>query len=169
MRDTCHAAEIWDAYDRQFHRIAEAALVRGQPIPEGMYHLVCEIIVKHRDGTYLLLQRDLRKHLGGMWELTAGGSALAGETPLECARRELLEESGIVSNDLQQIGQIVHDGHRSVYVEYLCITDWDKQAVTLQQGETIAYRWVDKATLLAMGEDTLASSRPMALLRQLDL
>ena len=29
-------AEIWDAYDGQFHKVAEAALVRGQPIPEGM-------------------------------------------------------------------------------------------------------------------------------------
>ena len=169
MREKCQAAEIWDAYDGQFHKIAEAALVRGQPIPEGMYHLVCEIIVKHLDGTYLLLQRDLRKHLGGMWELTAGGSALAGETAMECAMRELREESGIVSHDLREIGRIVHEGHRSLYVEYLCMTDWDKQAVTLQPGETIAYRWVDQATLLAMGEDSMASSRPMALLRQLDL
>ena len=74
-----------------------------------------------------------------------------------------------MSHDLREIGRIVHEGHRSLYVEYLCMTDWDKQAVTLQPGETIAYRWVDQATLLAMGEDTMASSRPMALLRQLDL
>ena len=54
-------------------------------IPDGFYHLVCEIIVKHTDGTYLLMQRDLNKHYGGMWEATAGGSAVAGENPLECA------------------------------------------------------------------------------------
>ena len=74
-------AEIWDAYDRQFHKIENITLIRGQNIEDGMYHLVSEIIVKHRDGTYLLMQRDPRKRHGGKWELTAGGSALKGETP----------------------------------------------------------------------------------------
>jgi len=50
--------EIWDAYDRQFNKIENIKLVRGQAIPDGVYHLVCEIIVKHTDGTYLLMQRD---------------------------------------------------------------------------------------------------------------
>ena len=31
--------------------------------------MVCEIIVRHIDGSYLIMQRDKRKHLGGMWEL----------------------------------------------------------------------------------------------------
>ena len=48
--------EIWDAYDNQFHKIENMKLVRGKPIPNGVYHLVCEIIVKHTDGTYLLMQ-----------------------------------------------------------------------------------------------------------------
>ena len=87
-------AEIWDAYDRQFHKIENITLIRGQNIEDGMYHLVSEIIVKHRDGTYLLMQRDPRKRHGGKWELTAGGSALKGETPHQCALRELREETG---------------------------------------------------------------------------
>ena len=70
--------EIWDAYDKQFNKIENVILERGKAVPDGMYHLVCEIIVKHNDGTYLLMQRDFNKHLGGMWELTAGGSALKG-------------------------------------------------------------------------------------------
>ena len=37
------------------------------------------------------MQRDARKHLGGMWEVTAGGSALQGESSLDCAIRELHE------------------------------------------------------------------------------
>ena len=80
--------EIWDAYDKNFCKIENVRLVRGEVIPEGIYHLVCEIIVKHIDGTYLLMQRDFKKHLGGMWELTADGSALTNETPIECAIRE---------------------------------------------------------------------------------
>lgn len=159
-------AEIWDAYDKEFNRIENVKLIRGEVIPAGMYHLVCDIIVKHVDGTYLLMQRDYEKHCGGMWELTAGGSALEGETPLECAVRELKEETGIVSCDLQELGRLVHDGHRSLYVEYLCITDWDKNDVSLQKGETIDYKWVDKNVLLEMGENDLASIRTLEIVRK---
>lgn len=158
--------EIWDAYDKEFNRIENVKLIRGEVIPTGMYHLVCDIIVKHVDGTYLLMQRDYEKHCGGMWELTAGGSALEGENPLECAVRELKEETGIVSCDLQELGRLVHDGHRSLYVEYLCITDWDKNAVSLQKGETIDYKWVDKNVLLEMGEYDLASIRTLEIVRK---
>ena len=42
-----------------------------------MYHLVCEVIVKHTDGTYLLMQRDKNKHYGEYWEATAGGFCTA--------------------------------------------------------------------------------------------
>ena len=94
--------EIWDAYDGQFNKIENVRLVRGEVVPEGMYHLVCEIIVKHTDGTYLLMQRDYKKNFGGMWELTAGGSALTNETPIACAVRELKEETGIESCNLQE-------------------------------------------------------------------
>lgn len=161
--------EIWDAYDREFNRIEGVRFVRGEVIPEGIYHLVCEIIVKHNDGTYLLMQRAPEKHLGGMWELTAGGSAWINETPIMCATRELREETGIESCNLQEIEKITHDEHRSLYVEYLCITDWDKNAVILQEGETVAYKWVDKTALLEMGTDELASSRTLKLVMELGI
>jgi 8-oxo-dGTP pyrophosphatase MutT (NUDIX family) len=161
--------EIWDTYDRQFNKIENVRLVRGEVVPEGLYHLVCEIIVKHTDGTYLLMQRDYKKHLGGMWELTAGGSALTNETPIACARRELKEETGIESSNLQEIGRIIHDGHHSIYVEYLCITDLDKNAVILQEGETVDFKWVDKTALLEIGMDALASSRAIKLVKKLNI
>lgn len=152
-----------------FNKISAATLARGKAVPDGMYHLVCEIIVKHNDGTYLLMQRDFEKHLGGMWELTAGSSALKGETPMECAVRELREETGLVSCNLQELKRIIHDGHHSLYVEYLCITDWDKDAVILQDGETVDYKWVDKTALLEMGTDALASSRALEIVKELNI
>ena len=161
--------EIWDAYDRKFSKIENIKLVRGEVIPDGMYHLVCEIIVKHEDGTYLLMQRDFAKHYGGLWELTAGGSALADETPIECAIRELKEETGIIASDLFEIGRVVHDGRHSLYVVYLCTTNWDKNAVTLQEGETINYRWVDKTTILQMKKDSLAATRTLNFIKETNI
>ena len=161
--------EIWDAYDKQFNKIENMKLVRGELIPDGVYHLVCDIIVKHTDGTYLLMQRDFQKHCGGMWELTAGGSALADETPIECAIRELKEETGIISSDLQEIRRIVHDGHHSLYVEFLCITNWNKNDIVLQKGETIDYKWVEKNEILAMDADALASSRSLSIIKETEI
>ena len=84
--------ELWDAYDRAGNRTGET-LVRGKPVPEGRYHLVCEALVRHRDGSYLGMRRDRNKDgYPGWLEFTAGGSALMGETPLGCVRRELLRE-----------------------------------------------------------------------------
>ena len=159
--------EKWDAYDEQFNKVEGVTLIRGEIVPEGMYHLVCDVIVRHIDGTYLLMQRDLRKHYGGMWEATAGGSALQGETPLECIKRELREETGIVSHDLTEVGRVVSRETRSIYVEFLCITDWQKDSITLQDGETMAFRWVSKGELLAMKKDQLITERMQQFIEEL--
>lgn len=159
--------ELWDAYDAQFNKIEGRTLVRGEPVPEGLCHLVCDVLVKHTDGTYLLMQRDPRKVYGGMWEATAGGSALAGETPLECAMRELREETGIVSTDLARVGTVIDPEAHAIYVEFLCVTDWDKGAVTLQEGETVAYQWVGRDELLGMEKDRLVTERMQQYLEEL--
>ena len=155
--------EKWDAYDKNFNIINNVILIRGHKIPQDVYHLVSEIVVKHPDGTYLLMQRDYCKHLGGMWELTAGGSALQGEKPLECAIRELKEETGIVTTDLIEIDRIVHEKHQSLYVEFLCIVDCNKDEIKLQKGETISYKWVTRKEILNMQEE-IASSRTLSML-----
>ena len=151
--------EMWDAYNEQFEKVDGTTLVRGEKIPDGLFHLVCEILVKHIDGTYSLMQRDLGRAYGGMWEATAGGSALSGETPLECTKRELQEETGIVATELQEVGCIVNHQYHSIYVEFLCMTSWDKNSITLQEGETIAFRWISRDELVSMRDDELATKR----------
>ncbi len=132
--------ELWDA------RLADGTLtgetlVRGEVVPEGLYHLVCETVIRHADGDYLLMQRDMRKEAyPGYWEIGAGGSALRGEDPLTCIRREVREETGIGRGNFTLIGTTVHGD--SIFHSFLCITDWDKSAITLQEGETVAFRWI---------------------------
>ncbi len=151
--------ELWDAYDSDFQLIQGKTLIRGESIPDGIYHLVCEVIVKHIDGTYLLMQRDESKHLGGYWEATAGGAALRGEKPIECAVRELNEETGISESELIEIGRIVHHEHHTIYVNYMVVTDCDKNSIKLQKGETQDYKWVDPDTLRTMNCTELSLKR----------
>ena len=159
--------ELWDAYDAHLNVIAGQVLVRGEKIPKGVYHLVSEVIVRHQDGTYLLTQRDSRKNLGGMWEATAGGSALQGESPLECAKRELREETGIVTGDFFEVGRVLHQRHQTYYVNYLCHTDVDKDSIVLQEGETSAYKWVTDEELRQMSREELATQRIQNFIEEL--
>ena len=159
--------ELWDAYDERLNKIDGVVLIRGEQIPYDCFHLVCEIIVKHKDGSYLIMQRDTRKHLGGMWEATAGGSALQGENPITCARRELYEETGIVSDSLVEIGRVLHHEHKSFYVEYLCITDVDKNSIVLQEGETSDYKWITADELRRLSRDELATQRILDFIEEL--
>ncbi len=159
--------ELWDAYDKDFKKIDSLTLTRGEKIPDGVYHLVCDIIVRHTDGEYLLMQRDSRKHFGGMWEATAGGSALRGETPFECAKRELFEETGILSDNLKEVGRVVSDEHRSIYVEFLCETNCEKNSVKLQEGETSDFKWVSRDKLVNMKKSQLVTQRMQCFVEEL--
>ena len=137
--------ELWDAYTRDEVRTGEK-LVRGAPIPDGVYHLVSEILVCHVDGDFLLMQRDPTKiAYPGYWEATAGGSALVGEGPIDCAKRELYEETGIAEGNLTQISQEIAESIHTIYHGYLCVTTAAKDAIRLQTGETVAYRWLSPA------------------------
>lgn len=160
--------ELWDAYDKKTNKIDGVVLVRGEPLPDNCFHLVSEIIVKHKDGSYLLMQRDKRKHLGGMWEATAGGSALQDESPESCACRELYEETGITAVNLVEIGRVLHHGHQTFYVEYLCVTDVNKDTIVLQEGETSDYRWVTADELRKLSRDVLATQRILNFIEELN-
>ena len=147
--------ELWDAYDKDFNKIDNVTLIRGEDIPKDVFHLVCDVIVRHADGSYLLMQRDKRKNFGGMWEATAGGAALMGETPIECAKRELFEETGIDSENLTEVGRVVSDKYPCIFMEFLCITNCDKESIVLQEGETASYKWVSREELVDMKSDEL--------------
>lgn len=134
--------EIWDAYYADGRR-AGCDLVRGERIPDGLFHLCCEILVRHTDGEYLLMQRDHGKPtFPGYFEATAGGSALKGESPYDCALRELGEETGIDPLTLEEVG--VYTSDNTIFHCFVALTDCDKGCITLQEGETISYKWLSE-------------------------
>lgn len=139
--------ELWDAYLSD-GTLAGVDLTRGEPVPQGLYHLVCEVLVRHIDGSYLLMRRSPSKpNWGGYFEATAGGSALKDENDLLCAQRELKEETGIEASQFEPISQSISED--TIYHNFLCVTNCSKASVTLQEGETTAYQWVTEAAFMA--------------------
>ena len=141
--------ELWDAYTREEQKTG-GILVRGEPIPDGLYHIVCEVLVRHVDGDYLCMKRSMSKpNFPGQYEATAGGSALRDEDKWQCIRRELGEETGISCGDFTEVGRTVTDEGHCIFYSFACTVDCDKDAITLQEGETEAYRWMNEQEFIA--------------------
>lgn len=142
--------ELWDAYGADGKTVG-TDLVRGEPIPEGLYHLVAEVLVRHQDGCYLVTRRcDTLPHAPGLWQTGAGGSVCKGENAFQGALRELQEETGIVSQELSPLYRVRSEEKQTFFVGFLCQTDWPKQDVRLQPGETVEYRWLERTELEAL-------------------
>ena len=152
--------ELWDLYDNKGNKtgeIWERHHGTNNLIPEGRYHLVSDILVKHKDGSFLLTQRHPDKDIyPGFWDASAGGSAMQGEGPLECAKRELFEETGIVADKFEVVDISFRDKSHSYIHSYITEVDCDKDSVVLQKEEAVDYKWVDAKGLLEYAESDLS-------------
>lgn len=87
-------SELWDLTDEQGNRSGRTHR-RGAPDwPAGYFHIVAATCVVRADNRVLLTKRAASKDYPLTWEFPAG-SALAGETSVEAAIRELREETGL--------------------------------------------------------------------------
>ena len=86
--------ETWDLYTEFRERTGEEH-IRGEALPEGLYHLVVHVWIRNREGKYLISLRSADRPIFPlMWECV-GGSVLKGESSQNGAIREVKEEVGI--------------------------------------------------------------------------
>ena len=85
-----------------------------------------------------------------MWDLSVGGSAVAGETSRTAAERETLEELRLaVSFDGIDPSLTVHFDY-GFDDFYLLERDVDLESVTLQEEEVAAVAWASEEKILSM-------------------
>ncbi len=97
--------ELWDLYNEKREPIGRTHR-RGEPLPDGFYHLVIHVWIRNSKGEYLISQRsETRPTFPLMWECV-GGSALSGENSMDAALRETKEEVGISLSP--ESGRIIH-------------------------------------------------------------
>ena len=90
--------EKWDLYDQHRNKI-EKQITRGDKMEPGEFHLVVHVCIFNSKGEMLIQQRQpFKQGWSNLWDITCGGSAVAGDTSQQAASRELFEELGIQFN-----------------------------------------------------------------------
>lgn len=147
--------ELWDIYDIDRVRTGRVAQ-RGKPaseggLGEGEYHLVVHICVFNGRGELLLQQRQKDKEgYPNLWDVSAAGSALAGENSAAAASRELREELGLVHDFTKERPFWTTHFERGFDDWYFIRMEADISDLRLQPEEVQDARWAELAEIERM-------------------
>ena len=94
--------ELFDLYTAEREKTGKT-MVRGEPVPEGFYRLVIHVCIFDKAGRMLIQQRQpFKEGWPDRWDISVGGSAVAGDSSRSAAERETMEELGL-SIDLTDV------------------------------------------------------------------
>lgn len=144
--------EKWDLYDQYRQKIGKQA-TRGDEFEKGEFHNVIHVCIFNSKGEMLIQQRQpFKQGWSNLWDITCGGSAVAGDTSQQAASRELLEELGIHYNFDNMRPQFTINFERGFDDYYLIELDVDLSELTLQPEEVQAVKWASQEVILEMME-----------------
>ena len=96
------------------------------------------------DGKYLMLLRNRKKNdpNEGKW-IGVGGKLEPGESPEECAKREILEETGLIAAKLIPCGNVYFrsDVWGEEIMRLFLVTEFDGELTDCDEGEL---HWIDR-------------------------
>jgi len=106
-----------------------------------------QLLIQHRSPTKITWP--------SVWDITAGGSVLAGETSQDGAMRELREEVGMVADLSHTRPALTVSATKTVYDIYLVgvPAGLDIDQLTFQADEVDEVMWADRETILEMITD----------------
>ncbi|WP_367575616.1 NUDIX domain-containing protein [Acutalibacter caecimuris] len=127
----------------------------GQTIERGgdkgsSFTLGVHVFIYDGKGRFLLQKRAAgKKFRPGQWEV-AMGHVLAGETPIECALREVKEELGVQlpAEEFVKLYRWVDWENRMHTDLFFARAELDESTLTLQKEEVMGVQWVTKAEML---------------------
>lgn len=142
--------EMFDMYDRD-RRLTGSTRLRGSKLAAGEFRLVVNLSIMNSNQQMLIQQRQpFKDGWPNMWDLTVGGSAIAGETSQEAIARETQEEIGLhldFSTTRPFLTLNFDEGFDDHYIVY---QDIDLTTLTLQVSEVQAIKWATRAEILEL-------------------
>ncbi len=147
-------AEQWDVYDvnrQRTGRIIERPSAWGQEA----YHLIIHVAIFDANHRMLIQRRSPRKHAwADLWDISSGGSALAGEESWQAAERETLEELGVQLN-LKDIRPHFTINYTRGFDDFYTVEtdDLDLSSLKLQDSEVAEVKWASHNEVCQMMQD----------------
>lgn len=145
--------ERFDLYTEDRKKTGKT-MIRGDAVPEGLYRMVVHVCVFEPEGRMLIQQRQpFKQGWSGMWDITVGGSAVAGDSSRSAAERETREELGL-DIDLTDVRPSLTLYWEHGFDDYYLLTrKLDPESLQLQYEEVQAVRWATREEILAMIDD----------------
>jgi isopentenyldiphosphate isomerase len=142
--------ELWDVYDINRNK-TNKTMVRGEAFKNNNFHLVVHVCIFNSHNEMLIQQRQpFKEGWPNMWDVTAGGSAIKGDTSQTAAERELFEEIGL-KIDLRNIRPHLTINFNNGFDDiYLIEKDFDINQLSLQYEEVQKVKWASITEILAM-------------------
>ena len=142
--------ELFDLYTADRERTGRT-MVRGEPVPEGCYRLVVHVCIFDTEGRMLIQQRQpFKQGWSNLWDISVGGSAVAGDDSRAAAERETREELGL-SIDLSGIRPTMTIYWEYGFDDYYVLTrNVNLNALRLQYEEVQRVCWATMEEILRM-------------------
>ncbi len=145
-----NTGESWDLYTKDREKTGRTHR-RGLPVPEGSYHIAVHICIFNSKNQLLIQQRQpFKKGWPNMWDISVGGSAVAGDSSSQAAQREAMEELGLeldLSGERPFFTMNFSGGFDDFYIVE---QDVDLTKLRLQPEEVRQVRWADKEEVVKM-------------------
>lgn len=127
---------------------------RDEVRAKGLWHAAASVLVRSHDGesVYVHLRSPHKDVFPGTYDCWAGGVVAAGETPAECASRELAEELGIHDVVLEPLFTHVFREPPIRCHNFTFETRWDGP-IRHQPEEIVAGRWMPLPELRQWAQD----------------
>ncbi len=145
--------ELFDLYTADRVKL-DRTMVRGDAVPEGCYRIVVHVCIFDPEGRMLIQQRQpFKEGWSNMWDITVGGSAVAGDTSRTAAERETREEIGL-DIDLTDVRPSLTLYWEHGFDDYYLLTrELDPASLHLQYEEVQTVRWATREEIHRMIDD----------------
>ena len=145
--------ELFDLYTEDREKTGKT-MVRGKKVPEGFYRMVIHVCIFDEAGRMLIQQRQpFKEGWLNRWDISVGGSAVAGDSSRSAAERETMEELGLPVDLTDMRPSLTIYFERGFDDYYVLTNDVDLSTLRLQPEEVQAVQWTGQDEILQMIDD----------------